>query len=35
MCDLSDDVNDVYKYYKIINSNKNLNTVFDTRFTKN
>ncbi len=35
MCDLSDDVNDVYKYYKIINSNKNLDAVFGTRFAKN
>ena len=35
MCDLSDDVNDIYKYYKAINDNKKLDAVFGTRFDKN
>mgnify|MGYP006139000721 FL=1 len=35
MCDLSDDVNDVQKYYKIINNNQNLDAVFGSRFIKN
>ena len=33
MCDLSDDVNDLLKYYKIINS-QNIDAVFGTRFSK-
>ena len=35
MCDLSDDVNDIYKYYKAITDNKKLDAVFGTRFDKN
>ena len=35
MCDLSDDVNDIYKYYKAITNNKKLDAVFGTRFDKN
>ena len=35
MCDLSDDVNDIYKYYKAITENKKLDAVFGTRFDKN
>ncbi len=34
MCDLSDDVNDLLKYYKIIINNPNLDAVFGTRFSK-
>ena len=35
MCDLSDDVNDIHKYYKIMTNNQNLDAVFGTRFAKN
>tara|TARA_B100001093_G_scaffold153831_1_gene146580 strand:- start:3050 stop:3769 length:720 start_codon:yes stop_codon:yes gene_type:complete len=35
MCDLSDDVNDIYKYYKIMTNNQNLDAVLGTRFAKN
>ena len=35
MCDLSDDVNDIHKYYRIMKENKNLDAVFGTRFSKN
>ena len=35
MCDLSDDVNDIYKYYKTMSSNQNLDAVFGTRFSSN
>ncbi len=35
MCDLSDDVNDIQKYYKIMKSNQNLDAVFGSRFVKN
>ena len=35
MCDLSDDVNDIHKYYRIMKDNKNLDAVFGTRFSKN
>ena len=35
MCDLSDDVNDICKYYKAITENKKLDAVFGTRFDKN
>ena len=35
MCDLSDDVNDIYKYYKAITDNNELDAVFGTRFDKN
>ena len=35
MCDLSDDVNDIHKYYKIMTNNQNLDAVLGTRFTKN
>jgi dolichol-phosphate mannosyltransferase len=34
MCDLSDDVNDLKKYYKII-SKENIDAVFGSRFYKN
>ena len=34
MCDLSDDINDIKKYYNLINSEKNLDAVFGTRFAK-
>lgn len=34
MCDLSDDVNDIYKYYKMMANNKNLDAIFGTRFDK-
>ena len=34
MCDMSDDINDVIKYYNLINSEKNLDAVFGTRFAK-
>jgi len=35
MCDLSDDVNDIHKYYKIMTNNQNLDAVLGTRFAKN
>ena len=35
MCDLSDDVNDIEKYYKTIKNNPLLDAVFGTRFSKN
>ena len=35
MCDLSDDVKDINKYYKIIKNNQNLDAVLGTRFAKN
>ena len=35
MCDLSDDVNDIQKYYKIMKSDQNLDAVFGSRFVKN
>ena len=34
MCDLSDDVNDLLKYYKIVINNPNLDAVFGTRFSR-
>ncbi len=34
MADLSDDINDLIKYYKLIN-NSNLDAIFGTRFNKN
>ena len=34
MCDLSDDINDLIKYFKIISNNKKLDAVFGTRFSK-
>ena len=34
MCDLSDDIEDMVKYYKIISKNKILDAVFGTRFSK-
>ncbi len=34
MCDLSDDVNDIYKYYKCIKNDPKLDAVFGSRFTK-
>ena len=34
MCDLSDDTNDIIKYFKIIKKDKNLHAVFGTRFSK-
>ena len=35
MCDLSDDVNDILKYYKTMKKNQYLDAVFGTRFAKN
>ncbi len=35
MCDLSDDVNDIFKYYQTMKSDKKLDAVFGTRFSKN
>ena len=35
MSDLSDDVNDIYKYFRIIENNQNLDAVLGTRFSKN
>ena len=35
MCDLSDDVNDIFKYYQTIKNDKKLDAVFGTRFSKN
>ena len=35
MCDLSDDVNDIIRYYKCIKNNPELDAVFGTRFSKN
>ena len=35
MCDLSDDVKDITKYYKIMKNNQNLDAVLGTRFAKN
>ena len=35
MCDLSDDINDIHKYHKIMTNNQNLDAVFGTRFAKN
>jgi dolichol-phosphate mannosyltransferase len=35
MCDLSDDVSDIQKYYKIMKNNQNLDAVFGSRFIKN
>lgn len=34
MCDLSDDVRDIYKYYKCIQKNPKLDAIFGTRFAK-
>ena len=34
MCDLSDDTNDIIKYFKIIKKDKSLHAVFGTRFSK-
>ena len=34
MCDLSDDIKDIYKYYKCIKNNLKLDAVFGSRFTK-
>ena len=34
MCDLSDDTNDIIKYFKIIKKDKNLHAVFGTRFSR-
>ena len=34
MCDLSDDINDIYKYYKCIQKNPKLDAVFGSRFIK-
>ena len=34
MCDLSDDIEDMVKFYKIISKNKILDAVFGTRFSK-
>ena len=28
MCDLSDDINDIHKYHKIMTNNQNLDAVF-------
>ena len=35
MCDLSDDVNDIRKYYRIMKNNQNLDAVLGTRFARN
>jgi len=35
MSDLSDNINDLVKYYQIISRNKDLDAVFGTRFSKN
>ena len=35
MCDLSDDVNDIRKYYRIMKNDQNLDAVLGTRFAKN
>ncbi len=35
MCDLSDDVNDIIRYYRCIKNNPELDAVFGTRFSKN
>ena len=34
MCDLSDDINDIIKYYKTITKNRKLDAVLGTRFSK-
>ena len=34
MCDLSDDTNDIIKYFKILKKDKSLHAVFGTRFSK-
>ena len=34
MCDLSDDVSDILKYYNTMINNQSLDAVFGTRFTK-
>ena len=34
MCDLSDDINDIKKYYKTITKNRKLDAVLGTRFSK-
>ena len=35
MCDLSDDVNDIIRYYRCIKKDPELDAVFGTRFSKN
>ena len=34
MCDLSDDINDIIKYYNTVKKNKKLDAVLGTRFSK-
>ena len=34
MCDLSDDIKDINKYYNLINYDKKIDAVFGTRFSK-
>jgi len=35
MCDLSDDVNDLHRYYKTITHNVKIDAIFGTRFSRN
>ena len=35
MCDLSDDINDIIRYYRCIKNDPKLDAVFGTRFSKN
>ncbi len=35
MCDLSDDISDIIRYYESINKDKKVDAIFGTRFSKN